>query len=616
MQPLDVTAAGFDPQAYLRQLTGSAGVYQMLGAKGEVLYVGKARNLKNRVASYFRASGLTAKTMAMVARIADIRVTVTSSETEALLLEQSLIKQCRPPFNIVLRDDKSYPWIRLTEDDTFPRLCFHRGSRKRKGRYFGPYPSAGAVRESLNVLQKLFRIRQCDDTYFANRTRPCLQYQIKRCSAPCVDLIDPEDYADDVRHAVLFLEGRNEVIVDEFKEAMEAAAGRLEFERAARYRDRIKMLQRVQENQYVISGDGDVDVVALARQPAGTCVQVLFIRGGRLLGDKTWFPRDELDSGGAEILSAFLSQFYLGNGQGAADLPRQILLSQAPADEDLIADALRQQAGRRVGLAVNVRGQRARWLELATRNAEQSLNAHVTGRKNVLERFEALQQALDLPALPERLECFDVSHTRGEATVASCVVFDTEGPRKTDYRRFNIEDVTPGDDYAAMAQALRRRYTRLKAGEGKLPDILVIDGGRGQLAQAETVLTELQVEGVLVLGIAKGADRRPGLETLFLSGRATPLAVEGHSPAMNLLQHIRDEAHRFAITGHRNRRGKARTSSELEDIDGIGPRRRRALLAHFGGLRGVRGASIEELARVPGVSRHLAQQIYEALHDG
>lgn len=612
---MPVTDTGFDPEPFLRQLTGSPGVYQMLGARQDVLYVGKARNLKNRVTSYFRASGLSARTMAMVAKIAEIKITVTGSETEALLLEQTLIKQCRPPYNIVLRDDKSYPYIRLTETDDYPRLCFHRGSRARKGRYFGPYPSAGAVRQSLNVLQKLFGIRQCDDHFFANRSRPCLQYQIKRCSAPCVGLIGTEDYADDVRRAVMFLEGNNEAIVAEYKGAMEAASERLEFERAARYRDQIRQLQRVQESQHVVAGQGDVDVVALAKTPGGSCVQVLFIRSGRLLGDKVWYPKDELDVGPEEMLSAFVAQFYLGNGHGATDMPRELIVGGALADQDLLAQALRTQAGRTVPIATRVRGQRARWLDLAQRNATESLSAHLTNKDNMVARFEQLQQVLELEAVPERLECFDISHTSGEATVASCVVFDGQGPRKQDYRRFNIEGVTPGDDYAAMNQALRRRYTRLKSGEGRLPDILVIDGGRGQLAQAESVIEQLQIEGVLLLGIAKGVDRRPGLETLFLSGRATPLNVPGNGPAMNLLQHIRDEAHRFAITGHRNQRGKARIASELEGIDGIGPKRRRALLQHFGGIKGVRGAAVEELARVPGVSATLARQIYDALHE-
>lgn len=605
-------AQAFEPEDFLKHLTQRPGVYQMVGEGNEVLYVGKARNLKNRVTSYFRASGLSTKTMALVRRIQDVRITVTGSETEALLLEQSLIKEERPHYNIVLRDDKSYPYIYLTGDEDFPRLCFHRGAKRKTGRYFGPFPSAAAVRDSLNILQKVFQIRQCDDTFFKNRSRPCLQYQINRCTAPCVGLIEPEAYAEDVRHAVMFLEGKNKVVLNEFKAQMEQRAEVLQFERAARYRDQIGHLTRVQEQQYVHGAAGEVDVVAMVREQGSLCVLVMFIRQGRLLGTKTWFPKDHLDSDDAELSSAFLSQFYLATGQGRADIPRDVITNVDVADADLLADALTRTAGRRVSIASRVRGQRARWLDLAISNAEQSLAMYLRDREQVYSRFEALQEALSLDGLPQRLECFDVSHTRGEATVASCVVFDTNGPLKSDYRRFNIEGVAPGDDYGAMSQALTRRYTRLKRGEGKLPDVLFIDGGKGQLAEAQRVLTELQVEDVTLVAVAKGRSRRPGLETLIRPDGEMALNPSGG--AMHLIQHIRDEAHRFAITGHRQRRGKKRRESELDGIAGVGPKRRKELLSHFGGIRGVKGASVEELAKVPGISRRLAEQVYGEFH--
>ena len=621
----------------------------MLDAQGEVLYVGKARNLKNRVTSYFRAAGLQAKTMAMVARIHNIEVTVTQSETEALLLEQSLIKAERPPYNIVLRDDKSYPFIHLTAHKDYPRLTFHRGAKSRKGRYFGPFPSAYAVRDSLNILQRLFRIRNCDDTYFKNRSRPCLQYQIKRCTGPCVGLVDPEAYQEDVELAVLFLEGRSQNVLDAFKTKMDEASQALDFERAARYRDQISHLRKVQEAQYVHGEKGDVDVFALATASGAHCVQGLFIRGGRMLGQRSYYPKNELGLEDGELLHAFLSQFYLGSNQ--RDIPRTIIVSALPARDphadtgspietqaqtssedsetpatehatgrfndaqhrqDVFVQALSREAGRKVALVSDVRTERARWLNLAMENARIAVETHVADRRNTFSRFTDLQEQLGLATLPSRLECFDISHTMGEATVASCVVFDTNGPAKSDYRRFNIEGITPGDDYAAMEQALRRRFKRIKAGEVQYPDLLVIDGGPGQLNRAVQVLDELEIDHVNILGIAKGPDRKAGLEKIYLNGDETGL--EGTSAAAHLIQHIRDEAHRFAITGHRTRRNKQRTRSELDDIDGVGPKRRKELLSHFGSLRGVKGASMEEIAKVPGINAKLAQQIYERLH--
>lgn len=605
-----MTDRAFDAQAFLATLPKKPGVYRMVDEQGDVLYVGKARNLKNRVSSYFRASGLETKTMALVRKIADIEITVTNSETEALLLEQSLIKQERPPYNIVLRDDKSYPFIHVTNHKDFPRLTFHRGSKAKGGRYFGPFPSAAAVRESLNILQKLFRLRHCEDSFFKNRSRPCLQYQIQRCSGPCVGLIDAASYQEDVDLAAMFLEGKSSEVLDRFKQRMEEASEALEFERAAKYRDQIAQLRKVSEQQYVHAAEGDVDVFAVAEEAGIACVQALFIRAGRMLGQRTWFPRNELGVAMPALLSAFLSQYYFASA--ARDVPRTVISNCELEDAAVLAEALTAQAERRVDVVHSVRGQRARWQQLAAENAVVSVNAFLANKRNVYSRFVALQEGLGLDDVPTRLECFDISHTMGEATVASCVVFDSEGPLKSDYRRFNIEGVTAGDDYAAMEQALRRRYTRLMQGEGKLPDVLVIDGGKGQLERATAVLEELQVDDVTVLGIAKGPARRPDLERYFLPDTEVTLPNQGD--AVHLLQHIRDEAHRFAITGHRQRRQKARRKSEIDDIPGVGPKRRRQLLTHFGGIKGLKGASREEIAKVPGISGKLADDIYGVLH--
>ena len=601
--------APFDIEKFLATLTTRPGVYRMIGANGQVLYVGKARNLKARVTSYFRASGLTAKTLALTGKVRAIQVTVTGSETEALLLEQSLIKAERPRFNVVLRDDKSYPFIHLTEHP-YPRLTFHRGAKK-TGRYFGPFPSAGAVRDSLNILQKLFGIRPCADGFFKNRSRPCLQYQIKRCSGPCVGLIDRERYSEDVRLAVLFLEGKSADVLGEFKARMDAASSALAFERAARYRDQIRQLRRIQENQYVHGEGGDVDIFAIALASGHACVQGLFVRDGRLLGHRTWFPKNELAAAEGELLFAFLSQYYLGSDD--REIPRTVVASIPAHEVGIIASALASRAGRKVDMVAQGRGQRARWARMAAENAELSLNSLIADRKNVLARFVELQAALGWEDLPRRLECFDISHSSGEATVASCVVFDTEGPRKSDYRRFNIEGVPRGDDYGAIEQAIRRRYTRLAEGEGVLPDALIIDGGAGQVARAAEVLEQLQVDNVALLGIAKGTTRKPGLETILLAGHGE-LALPPNGPAMHLLQQIRDEAHRFAITGHRGRRQKQRRQSVLDDIPGVGPRRKRELLAHFGSVASIKGASVEEIAKVPSVSGKLATEIHGTLH--
>ena len=606
-----MTAAAhpFASRFQLAGLSQKPGVYRMLDDAGTALYIGKARNLRRRVTSYFRARGLDGKTLALTAKVADIDCTVTNSETEALLLEQSLIKQERPPYNVVLRDDKSYPYIQLTAEDDFPRLSFHRGARRRTARYFGPYPSASAVRESLNILQKLFRLRQCDDAFFKNRSRPCLQYQIQRCSAPCVGLIDRSDYRRDVALGVLFLEGRSSLVLETFQQNMQEAAAQLDFERAARYRDQIAQLHRMQEQQYVHAADGNADVFAVVNGGAQACIQALFIRDGRMLGQRAWFPRNELGVGEAQLLGAFLAQFYLG---GDRDIPKSVIPSQPIDDADILAAALRERSGRRVEVAAEVRGQRARWRQLALDNAGLSLNAYLADKRQVFSRLLGLQEALGLEDTPNRLECFDISHTFGEAAVASCVVFNRDGPLKSDYRRFNIKGIVRGDDYGAMEQALRRRYTRLRQGEGALPDVLVVDGGKGQAGRASAVLHELQVQGVAVLGVAKGPGRKPGFERFFLDGGE--LRLPPHSDAFHLLQHIRDEAHRFAVAGHRQKRLKRRRRSGLDGVPGVGAKRRRGLLSHFGGLAALKGASVEEIAKAPGISRRLAAEVFGALH--
>ena len=603
----------FDSKPFLKTLTSRPGVYRMLDGSGTVIYVGKAKNLKRRVSSYFRTQGLAPKTQALVANIQAIEVTVTHTENEALLLENNLIKQFRPRYNILLRDDKSYPYLYLS-DDEFPRLGFHRGGRGRRGHYFGPYPSSSAVRESLNLLQKLFPVRQCEEHFYRNRSRPCLQYQIKRCSAPCVGLVTTEQYAEEVRHAVMFLEGRDNAIIDELVKKMEQASLALEFERAAHYRDQIANLRRVQEKQYVMGEGGDLDVVAARVRSGVGCVQVFFIRGGRNLGNKSYFPSHIAESDEAELLQAFLPQYYLAPGRSGVALPGEIILSTSLPEQQLLQQVLSERASRKVILSPSVRGDRARWLELAITNAEQALNSHLAAKANIHARFDALQEVFALEEMPQRIECFDISHTMGEATVASCVVFDTNGALKSDYRRFNIEGITPGDDYAAMRQALTRRFKRLKEGEGKFPDILLIDGGRGQLAQAEEVMAELSVAGVMLIGVAKGPERRPGLEQLILSGHTRPTILPADSPALHLIQQVRDEAHRFAITGHRQRRAKARRSSVLEGIPGLGPKRRQQLLRQFGGLQEVARAGVEDLIKIKGISRHLAQSIYDVFH--
>ncbi len=600
----------FDHKAFLKTLTTRPGVYQMYDETGRLLYVGKAKNLKNRVGSYFRASGLTDKTMALVGRIHDIQVTVTTTEVDALLLEHNLIKNHRPPYNILLKDDKSFPYIYVSAD-TFPRISMHRGARKGKGQYFGPYPSAGAARESLHFLQKVFKVRQCENSYYRNRTRPCLQHQIDRCTAPCVDLVSEEAYARQVEDTKLFLRGKSQELMVRLADDMERAAAELEYEQAAVFRDQLSQLQQVQASQGIEGVSGDLDIIAAAVSGGRACVQVLFVRGARVLGSKTYYPPLRLEETAGEVIAAFLPQYYLNHARA---IPGEIIVNQTPESIEPLTEALQVSAEHRVKIRSRVRDARARWLRLAVQTAETNLQAHLAGKETVRARLQALQTLLSLPEPPERMECFDISHSSGEATVASCVVFDHSGPRKADYRKFNIAGITAGDDYAAMQQALERRYKRIQAGEGRQPDILFIDGGKGQVAQAMSVLEELQVSGVVVIGVAKGVTRKAGFETLIDGASGRERQLPGDSPALHLIQQIRDEAHRFAISGHRARRDKARKRSTLEDIPGVGAKRRRELLRHFGSAQGVINASVEELKKISGISATMATQIYDHLH--
>jgi excinuclease ABC subunit C len=609
MEPSE-SAESFDIAAFLETLTQRPGCYRMLDERGEVIYVGKAKNLKKRVSSYFSRSGAAPKQQALVARIRSIDVTVTHTEGEALLLESQLIKRYRPRYNITLRDDKSYPSIYVSTHQEFPRVSFHRGAKSRQGRYFGPYPSAGAVRESLKLLQKIFPVRQCRDSFFENRSRPCLQYQIERCTGPCVGLIEREAYAEDVRDTLMFLEGDGRKLIDELAARMDKASGELNFEKAARYRDQIASLRTVLEKQAVHGEHGDVDIVACALEGSVACVQVVFIRGGQQIGDRTFFPAmiEEHDPG--SILQAFVGQYYLGK-----QIPKEILLSHPVPDAPLLEEVLTAQAGHGVRLAAKVRGERAKRLELAGTNAESALAAKLANRRDLYSRFLDLGQVLRCPEPPRRLECFDISHTQGDQTVASCVVFDRQGPVKSAYRRFNIEDVRPGDDYAALNQAVSRRYRRIRKGETEAPDILFIDGGKGQVSAVREALAQMEMESIRTIGVAKGPDRKPGMEVLIPAETGEPLMLPPNSPALLLVQQIRDEAHRFAITGHRQRRAKAARQSALEDIPGLGPKRRQQLLKRFGGLREISRAGVEALCGVEGISQQLAQRIYDTFHE-
>ena len=601
----------FDARSFVDSLPGRPGVYRMLDAEGQIIYVGKARNLKSRVASYFQPSNVQPKVQALIAKTANMEVTITNSDTEALLLEYNLIKKHRPRFNVVLRDDKSFPYLHLETNHDFPRLNFYRGSRKEPGKYFGPYPSAGAVRDTLQQLQKLFRIRNCDDAYFANRSRPCLQYQIQRCTAPCVGLVSKDHYARDVNAAVKVLEGRNDEVGEELGRRMDAAAERLDFEEAAQLRDQLAKLKVIQAQQIVTAGaDHDADVIAIAAANGEYCVALMFVRAGRSLGSTTFFPKApfaELP----EVLAAFVMQYYLER-----EAPAEIIVEQDFDEMQLLETTLAQRLSHKVRICTSVRGIRARWLEMMHTNAEQALNMRRLARAGIESSLEDLREAFDLDEAPNRLECFDISHTGGTDTVASCVVFGVEGPLKSDYRRFNISGIQPGDDYAAMYQALTRRYKRVRDGEIVKPDVLLIDGGKGQLAEAAKVLDELGIGGITLIGVAKGVDRRAGQEQLFLLGQDTPTILPPDSRALHLIQRVRDEAHRFAIAGHRRKRAKRHNQSILETIPGLGPVKRRELLKQFGGLQGILRAGIDDFTQIRGLGRELAQVIYEHLHPG
>ncbi|MBB1089190.1 excinuclease ABC subunit UvrC [Lysobacter sp. SG-8] len=599
-------AAPFDGKAFARDLSTAPGVYRMIAADDTVLYVGKAGALRKRVASYFNGSPKSARIMSMLAQVARMEVTVTRTESEALILENELIKSLKPRYNVLLRDDKSYPYVLMTREP-WPRIALHRGARTRPGRYFGPYPSIGAVRETLNLIHKLFQLRSCEDSVFRNRSRPCLQYQIGRCSGPCVGLVEEAAYRESLRRATLLLEGRSDTLTAELGQAMEAASAALDFEEAARLRDLIASIRTLQARQYVDGRAADLDVLAVAMEDATACVLLLAFRDGRNLGTRAFFPRTNGTDSAEEVLAAFVSQYY-----GEQPPPSEIVLDRDIPDRELLEQAL-SAAGGRVQIKYRVRGERAGYLDLARRNAVMALGTERTGHAAQRARSEALQALLGLSAPASRIECFDISHTMGEATVASCVVFDAEGPVRGQYRRYNITGIEPGDDYAAMHQAIERRFRRAVESDGVLPEVLLIDGGAGQVAQAREALERLEVQGVLLVGVAKGPARRAGDEELLLpDGRSVRPGAA--SPALQLVQQVRDEAHRFAITGHRGKRQKARNSSRLEDIPGIGPRRRASLLRHFGGLGGLKGAGVEEIARVDGVNVSLAERIYATLH--
>lgn len=580
----------------------------MINAASEVIYVGKARDLKKRVASYFQKNLASPRTRMMVSNITKIETTVTRSEAEALLLENNLIKSFMPRYNVLFRDDKSYPYIVLT-GDKFPRLAFHRGVQRKGNNYFGPFPNSVAVRESIQLLQKVFKLRTCENTVFANRSRPCLQHQIERCSAPCVGYISEEDYQHDVNHATLFLQGREQQVMDELGTKMTEAAESQAYELAAVYRDRMQSLRQVQARQFVSDFNvSDADVIACVELAGQYCVNLVMIRGGRHLGDKSFFPKNADGCDIETTMQAFLQQHYV-----AQAIPPLIIVSVA-VETSALEEVFSGQAGRKIRINTNPIGDKRVWLKMAQTNAELALKQRTAQNANQEARLIALREALNMPETTERIECFDISHTMGEATVASCVVFDKGAMQNSEYRRYNITGITPGDDYAAMRDALTRRYKKVAAGEGKLPDLVFIDGGKGQLGIALEVMQEVGLPDILLVGIAKGEERKPGLEQMFFADRDTPVSLKKDNPGLHLLQQIRDEAHRFAITGHRARRGKARVHSSLEDIGGIGAKRRKSLLTHFGGLDGVKNASVDEIAQVEGISKMLAEKIYQELH--
>ncbi|GGA73147.1 UvrABC system protein C [Neiella marina] len=613
---MSAQASEFDSKSFLRRVTQSPGVYRMYDSEREIIYVGKARNLKNRLSSYFRTQQLNRKTRALVAQIASIEVTVTLSEADALILENNLIKAHRPRYNVLMRDDKSYPYILLSEH-RHPRLAFHRGPKRHKGSYFGPFPSGGAVRHSLKLLQKVFAVRQCEDSYYANRSRPCLQYQLKRCSGPCVaGLVSDDDYLKQVEHTQLFLQGKHQQLIEQLMSAMEQASMALEFERAAQIRDQIQSLRTIQEQQGVSGETEEIDVFATAYEHGLCCIQVLSIRNGQLLGSRSYFPKIPAETEHDEILESFIMQYYLSHNS-ERHVPA-IVVTELPSDRNsIIAEALATVTERSIQLRQGQRGEAKKYLELAKTNANTTLANKLADRTTAEQRFSQLQQLLELEKPIHRMECFDISHTQGDQTVASCVVFNGQGPANGEYRRYNIKGITAGDDYAAMAQVLTRRFKKLDD-PSKVPDLLIVDGGKGQLGKAQEVLEQVSwpngCEAPLLIGIKKGDKRKAQFDSLLLSETWETIAVDATEPAMHLVQHIRDEAHRFAISGHRQQRGKVKRTSTLEQIPGVGDRRRQALLKNFGGLQGIKAASVDTLSKVPGISKSLAQQIYDHFH--
>ncbi len=602
----------FDIKSFLGTLTQRAGVYRMYSDSNELLYVGKAKNLKNRVSSYFRARGLNTKTVALVSNIHHIEITVTASEAEALLLEQTLIKQHRPPYNILLKDDKSYPYIHLSSHE-YPLLAYRRGKRvSRGGEYFGPYPNSGAVRETLNYLQRLFLIRSCEDSYFNHRSRPCLQYEIKRCSAPCVGMISEQQYNDDIDKARRFLQGKNTELVSELQQEMMNASAQLEFEQAADIRDRLELLRRIQEKQTVEAGSKSADVWAIVEFENVICIHRLVFRQGRLVNSKNYYPNNPIGEPLDELMLDFVGQFYLSDMSGEG-FPKELIMDCEPDPSIAITEAVRLRAGAVIKHSRGIRGELRRWRAMAEENARTGAQVKISGHKESLKKLESVASLLSLSQSPTRIECFDISHSKGEATYASCVVYDTEGLAKKRYRRFGIKGVAAGDDYAALEQAVRRHFTNLKE-QQDLPSVLLIDGGKGQINRVNQVLIELEINNVALWGISKGETRKSGWEFLWEPDNPQPIMPDANDDGFRLLQLVRDEAHRFAITGHRKQRAKSRGSSTLEDLPGVGPKRRKALLLHFGSLKNMKGAPREEFAKVPGVSKKLADQIFAQLH--
>ncbi|AWB57411.1 MULTISPECIES: excinuclease ABC subunit UvrC [unclassified Colwellia] len=612
--PLSHDKTLFDHKAFLAAVSEQAGVYRMYDITQTVIYVGKAKQLKNRLTSYFRKDVGSNKTRALVKQISAIDVTVTHTEGEALILENNYIKKYQPKYNILLRDDKSYPYLLIT-DHKHPKLGLHRGGKKVKGDYFGPYPTVGAVWESLRLMQKLFPLRQCEDSYYRARSRPCLQHQLGRCSAPCVDKISPEDYQKQVQLAKLFLKGKSSKVIEHLVVNMENASKTLNFEHAAKYRDQISTLRKVQQQQFVSGSAAEMDVIGIHRHKSQACIHLLFVRDHKILGSKSYFPTVPVDTSDAEIIAAFISQHYIGNDLNLGAIPKEIIIPEAIENQQDIVRVIIEQAEHDVKMSHNVRTERAQYLKLACTNAATALMTRNSHKESMQARFSALNEVFELTNGISRIECFDISHTMGQQTVASNVVFNQEGPLKSDYRRYNVHGITPGDDYAAMAFALDKRYSKVTS-EEKMPDIIFIDGGKGQLAKAEDFFAGVdQVKTPLLVGVAKGESRKPGLETLILAGSHQLISLPATSPALHLVQHIRDESHRFAITGHRAKRQKASKKSTLESIPGIGAKKRQALLQYLGGLQEVLKADKATLEKVPGVSKVLAENIYDALHD-